>query len=289
MKLSELLLREKATLSFEVFPPKKDTDYQLVKEAVEEIAGLSPDFMSVTYGAGGGVSGYTASLAQSVQERGVTALAHLTCVSSSREEVRAQLKGLKEKGIENILALRGDLPQGLGIDDAKHYRYAAQLIEEIHEVGGFCVGGACYPEGHVDCPSQAEDLRHLKAKVDAGCDFLVTQMFFDNAALYSFLYRAERMGVRVPVIAGVMPVTNAKQIARICQLSGTTLPNRFRMIVDKFGASPAAMKQAGIAYATEQIVDLIANGVRGVHVYTMNKPDIAAQIAANLSEILGRV
>jgi methylenetetrahydrofolate reductase (NADPH) len=174
------------------------------------------------------------------------------------------------------------------MEDGCHYRYASQLIEEIHSFGGFSVGGACYPEGHVDCESQAEDLLNLKEKVSKGCDFLVTQMFFDNSTLYSFLYRAERKGIHVPVVAGVMPVTNAKQIARICQLSGTTLPNRFRMIVDKFGSNPAAMKQAGIAYATEQIVDLIANGVRGVHVYTMNKPDVAAQIAANLSEILGQ-
>jgi methylenetetrahydrofolate reductase (NADPH) len=287
VSILKLFDEERPTLSFEVFPPKKNTELDSVKVAVEEIANVRPDFISVTYGAGGGTSAYTAKLAEHVQKNGVTALAHLTCVSSSRDQIHAQLQQLKDHGIRNILALRGDLAEGQTMDDC-HYHYAAQLVEEIHEFGGFSVGAACYPEGHVDCQSQAEDLIHLKEKVLKGCDFLVTQMFFDNSTLYSFLYRAERMGIHVPVVAGVMPVTNAKQIARICQLSGTTLPNRFRMIVDKFGTNPAAMKQAGIAYATEQIVDLIANGVRGVHVYTMNKPDVAAQIASNLSEILGQ-
>ena len=288
MKLKDRFLGEKPTLSFEVFPPKRDTEYQSVQAAVDAIAALVPDFMSVTYGAGGGASAFTASLAENISRRGVAALAHLTCVSSSREEVRGQLETLRGRGVQNILALRGDLPEGRSLDDAKDYRYAAQLVEEIRDFGGFSIGAACYPEGHVDAPSQGEDLLRLKEKVDCGCDFLVTQMFFDNAALYSFLYRAQRSGIHVPVVAGVMPVTNAKQIARICALSGTTLPNRFRMIVDKFGSDPEAMRQAGIAYATEQIVDLIANGVRGVHVYTMNKPEIAAQISSNLSSILGR-
>ena len=288
MKLNQLFETGKTTLSFEVFPPKKTAQYTSVRAAVDEIARIKPDFMSVTYGAGGGTSSYTAQLAKSVQETGVAALAHLTCVSSTREEIRRQLEMLREHGVENILALRGDLPEEQALDTPRDYRYAAALVQEIQEFGGFSVGAACYPEGHVECCSQAEDLLHLKAKVDCGCDFLITQMFFDNSALYSFLFRAQRLGIFVPVVAGVMPVTNAGQIARICQLSGTTLPHRFRMIVDKFGGNPAAMKQAGIAYATEQIVDLVANGIRGIHVYTMNKPDVAAQIAANLSEILGR-
>jgi methylenetetrahydrofolate reductase (NADPH) len=288
MKLKDVFLREKPTLSFEVFPPKRDAEYQSVQTAVDAIAALVPDFMSVTYGAGGGTSALTVQLAENIGRRGVTSLAHLTCVSSNREEVRGQLALLRDRGIENVLALRGDLPEGRSLDDATDYRYAAQLVEEIRDFGGFSIGAACYPEGHVDAPSQGEDLVRLREKVERGCDFLITQMFFDNAALYSFLYRAERSGIHVPVVAGVMPVTNAKQIARICALSGTTLPNRFRMIVDKFGSDPEAMRQAGIAYATEQIVDLIANGVRGVHVYTMNKPEIAAQISANLSCILGR-
>ncbi len=288
MKLNDLFNQKCPTLSFEVFPPKKDTEYGSVQEAVTEIARLKPDFMSVAYGAGGGTSDYTAQLAGSVQQEGVAALAHLTCVSSSREQVGEQLELLRRQGVENILALRGDIPTGMTLTADRPYHYSAQLIRDIREFGGFSIGAACYPEGHVECASQSEDLIHLKEKVDEGCDFLVTQMFFDNSTLYSFLYRAQRLGIQVPVVAGVMPVTSAGQIARICQLSGTTLPQRFRMIVDKFGSNPAAMKQAGIAYATEQIVDLIANGMRGVHVYTMNKPDVAAQIAANLSEIMGR-
>ena len=194
---------------------------------------------------------------------------------------------LKARGIQNVLALRGDIPDGMDRSNAV-YQYAYQLIEEIHAAGDFCVGAACYPEGHVECDHQEEDILHLKRKVESGCDFLTTQMFFDNSVLYSFLYRILAKDIHVPVIAGVMPVTNGKQIKRICALSGTTLPARFRSILDRFGDNPAAMKQAGIAYATEQIIDLIANGVRGVHVYTMNKPDVAESILHNLSSILGR-
>jgi methylenetetrahydrofolate reductase (NADPH) len=288
MKITELLSRPRPTLSFEVFPPKKDGDYAPIRAAVEDIAALKPDFMSVTYGAGGGTSAYTGSIAAAVQGQGVAALAHLTCVSSTREDIQAQLAQLRALGIENLLALRGDLPAGASLDDPRPYQHASQLVRELSADRGFCVGGACYPEGHVESRSKAEDLDYLKEKVDCGCSFLVTQMFFDNSALYSFLYRMQAKGVYVPVVAGVMPVTNAGQIAKIINLSGATIPNRFRMILDKFGDDPAAMKQAGIAYATEQIVDLIANGVRGVHVYTMNKPDIAARISDNLSDILKR-
>lgn len=288
MNIAQLLSQPHPTLSFEVFPPKKGTDGLPILSAVEEIARLKPDFMSVTYGAGGGTSIHTGNIASAVQAQGVTALAHLTCVSSTREAVREQLSQLKALGIENILALRGDLPADALPEDPRPYHHASQLVREIAADGSICVGGACYPEGHVESRSQSEDLDHLKEKVECGCSFLVTQMFFDNSTLYSFLYRMQSRGITVPVIAGVMPVTNAGQIARIISLSGATLPNRFRMILDRFGDDPAAMKQAGIAYATEQIVDLIANGIRGVHVYTMNKPDIAQRISANLSDILKR-
>ena len=273
------------TLSFEAFPPKKDSDFDSVATAVEKIAQLKPDFMSVTYGAGGGTSTYTSQIAQIVQAQGVTALAHLTCVSSDRERIHHELDALKEAGIENILALRGDYPEGYDPAAPRDFRYAYELVQEIQAYGGFCIGGACYPEGHVECLSQAEDLRHLKEKVDCGVDFLTTQMFFDNNILYNFLYRAQAAGIRVPVIAGVMPVTNGKQIRRICRLSGTALPPRFAAIVDRFGEDPRAMRQAGIAYCTEQIIDLIANGVGHVHIYTMNQPEIAAKILDNLSEI----
>ena len=288
MKIAELLAAKPVTLSFEVFPPKTDAAFEPIQAAVHDIARLKPDFMSVTYGAGGGTSDFTVRLASELQDVcGVTALAHLTCVSSTKEHVGRVLGELKARGIQNVLALRGDIPDGMDRSNAV-YQYAYQLIEEIHAAGDFCVGAACYPEGHVECDHQEEDILHLKRKVESGCDFLTTQMFFDNSVLYSFLYRILAKDIHVPVIAGVMPVTFGKQIKRICALSGTTLPARFRSILDHFGDNPAAMKQAGIAYATEQIIDLIANGVRGVHVYTMNKPDVAESILHNLSSILGR-
>jgi methylenetetrahydrofolate reductase (NADPH) len=285
LKLSELFKQKKATLSFEVFPPKSWDAYNNVKTATEEIARLSPDFMSVTYGAGGGASATSASIAENILKNfGVTPLAHLTCVSSTKQAVREYLAELSKNGIENILALRGDIPnEGLTVQE---YRYASELILDIKAAGNFCIGGACYPEGHTESKNQKEDIRFLKEKVDMGCDFLTTQMFFDNNILYNFLYKIREAGINVPVVAGIMPVTNGKQIQRIVKLSGTYLPQRFKSIVDRFGDNPSAMKQAGIAYATDQIIDLVANGVENVHVYTMNKPDVAAQIQANLSEIL---
>lgn len=287
MKIRDLLAGNRPTLSFEVFPPKKEADSAPILAAVEEIAALRPAFMSVTYGASGGTSENTVKIASHIQKQGgVTALAHLTCVSSTKDKVEAVLSELQANGIENVLALRGDIPSPEQFPLPGHYQYACELIEEIKGRGDFCIGAACYPEGHVECAHKEEDIRHLKQKVESGCDFLTTQMFFDNSVLYSFLYRILAKNIDVPVIAGVMPVTNGRQIQRICQLSGTSLPARFRSIVDRFGENPAAMKQAGIAYATEQIIDLIANGVRGIHVYTMNKPDVAASIRANLSSIV---
>lgn len=285
MKISEIMKSKEMTLSFEVFPPKTWDAYESVKNTTEEIAKLNPDFMSVTYGAGGGTSKTSASITGNIMKKyGTTVLAHVTCVSSTREAVCSQLKELKEIGVENILALRGDIPrEGLTAQD---FRYASELIAQIKQMGDFCIGGACYPEGHVESPHQKEDILHLKEKVDMGCDFLTTQMFFDNNILYNFLYKIREAGITVPVVAGIMPVTNGKQIKRSCELSGTYLPQRFKTIVDRFGDNPSAMKQAGIAYATEQIIDLLANGVNNIHVYTMNKPDVAAKIQENLSEIL---
>ncbi len=287
MKLSELFAKKIPTLSFEVFPPKTSDTYDSVKTAVEQIANLHPDYMSVTYGAGGGTSEYTVAVAQEIMSRGVTPLAHLTCLSSTKERINEQLDILEQKGIENILALRGDRPKD-GTPVRDDYKYASQLIADIKAKGDFCVGGACYPESHVESASRTDDIKYLKEKVDCGCDFLTTQMFFDNNILYSFLYKIREAGITVPVVAGVMPVTNGKQIKRICELSGTYLPQRFKSIVDRFGDRPDAMKQAGVAYATEQIIDLFANGVNAVHVYSMNKPEVAAQIQANLSHIVLR-
>lgn len=286
MKLSELFAQKKPTLSFEVFPPKTSDTYESVKFATEHIAELAPDYMSVTYGAGGGTSQYTVSVAANLLKNyHVTPLAHLTCVSSSKESVLHTLAELKANGIENILALRGDRPKD-GNNEKSDYQYASQLVRDIRANGDFCIGGACYPEHHVESANAADDIRYLKEKVDTGCDFLTTQMFFDNNILYRFLYNIREASITVPVVAGIMPVTNGKQIKRICELSGTYLPQRFKSIVDRFGDNPAAMKQAGIAYATEQIIDLLANGVNAIHVYSMNKPEVAAQIQSNLSEII---
>ena len=292
MKISELLARDGLSLSFEVFPPKTDTAFESVKAATEEIADLHPAFVSVTYGAGGGTSRYTLEIAKTIKEaHGVPTLAHLTCVSSTRETVRARIEEIKRAGIENVMALRGDIPQELlGADRSGwDYHYATDLIRELKESGAdFCIGGACYPEVHPESTDQREDIKHLREKVEAGCEFLTTQMFFDNNLLYNFLYKIREAGITVPVVAGIMPITNALQVKRAIQLSGSHMPQRFKSLVDKFGSDPAAMMQAGIAYATDQIIDLFANNITNVHVYSMNKPQVARKIQANLSDILGK-
>ena len=291
MKLSELFSTPGLSLSFEVFPPKTDTAFQSVKTATEEIAKLRPAFMSVTYGAGGGTSRYTLEIAKNIKEHyQVPTLAHLTCVSSTKETVKTKIEEMKAAGIQNVMALRGDLTPELKNSDRSgwDFRYAIDLIHAIKESGAdFCIGAACYPEIHPESANQADDIRHLKEKVDAGCSFLTTQMFFDNNLLYNFLYKIREAGITVPVIPGVMPITNANQVERAIHLSGSFMPQRFKSLVDKFGHSPAAMKQAGIAYATDQIIDLFANGICNVHVYSMNKPDVAEKIQSNLSDILG--
>lgn len=285
MKIRDILAQEKPVLSFEVFPPKKESAYESVEKAAAEIAGLHPSFMSVTYGAGGGTSKYTVDIAAGLaRDYGVTSMAHLSCVSSTRADVSEMVKKLEEKGIENVLALRGDIPPDGHVEH--DYRYASELVRDLKAMGNFCIGGACYPEGHPESANKKEDILHLKEKVDAGCDFLTTQMFFDNNLFYNFLYRIREAGITVPIIAGIMPVTNASQMKRILSMSGTALPARFKMILDKFGDNPAAMRQAGIAYATEQIIDLVANNIHAIHIYSMNKPDVAAQIKNSVSEIL---
>ncbi len=292
MKIIDVLKSGKLSLSFEVFPPKTESSFESVKLAVEEIATLRPSFMSVTYGAGGGTSKYTLEIAKNIKAlHGVPTLAHLTCVSSTRATVKEKILAIREAGIENIMALRGDIPAELLDADRSNwdYKHATDLIEELKtENPDFCIGGACYPEIHPESANQKEDIRYLKEKVDAGCEFLTTQMFFDNNLLYNFLYKIREAGITVPIIPGIMPITNANQVARAIQLSGSFMPQRFKSLVDKFGSDPDAMKQAGIAYATDQIIDLYANGINGVHVYSMNKPDVAAKIQANLSDILGK-
>ncbi len=288
MKLIDIIKMDKPGLSFEVFPPKTWDKLESVIATTEKIAKLNPTYMSVTYGAGGGTSDYTVKIAKNLKDGcGVTPLAHLTCVSSTRERVHTQLDELKEAGIQNILALRGDLVPGMDMNNLD-YRYASQLVYDIKEYSGdsFCIGGACYPEGHPESVSLKDDIKHLKEKVDAGCEFLTTQMFFDNDILYNFMYRIREAGIDVPVVAGIMPLTNPNTIKRTMSISGNALPQKIIRLVDRFGENPEALKQAGIAYATEQIIDLYANGINAVHVYCMNKPDVAEKIKSNISEIL---
>ena len=287
MKLIDIINGSSPSLSFEVFPPKTDAAFDSVMDAVRSIAALHPSYMSVTYGAGGGTSKYTLEIAKQIkQDYGVPSLAHLTCVSSTKETVRSRINDIKNAGIQNIMALRGDLVSENSLQDYKH---AIELVREIKAVDAdFCVGGACYPEIHPESENQKEDIKFLKEKVDAGCDFLTTQMFFDNNLLYNFLYKIREAGITVPVIPGIMPITNANQLERAIKLSGSFMPQRFKCLVDKFGGDSAAMKQAGIAYATDQIIDLYANGITNVHVYSMNKPDIARKIQDNLCDIIGK-
>jgi methylenetetrahydrofolate reductase (NADPH) len=288
MKISDLLARGGITVSCELFPPKQFEKLAEVKDVVARTAALGPSFISCTYGATGGTSEYTIDIAKEINAHGVPALAHLTCVSSSKETVVRQIASLKKAGICNVMALRGDIPPGRENEDRSlwDYRYATELVRDLRGMGDFCIGGACYPEIHPESSDQKTDIRYLREKVDAGCDFLTTQMFFDNHLLYNFLYKIREAGITVPVVAGIMPITNARQVERAIKLSGSMMPQRFRAIVDRFGTDPAAMSQAGIAYATDQIIDLFANGINHVHVYSMNKPYVAQQISANLSAII---
>lgn len=292
MKISNLLKDSRLSISFEVFPPKTESGYESVKEATEHIASLYPSFMSVTYGAGGGTSKYTLDIAKNIKERyGVPSIAHLTCVSSTRQTVADRIKDIQNAGIQNVMALRGDIPQDRMNEDrsAWDYRHAVELVRELKSSSAdFCIGGACYPEIHPESVDRYEDIKFLKEKVDAGCDFLTTQMFFDNNILYSFLYKIREFGITVPVIPGIMPITSGRQVERAIKLSGSFMPERFKNLVDKFGRDDRAMMQAGVAYATDQIIDLYSNGISHVHVYSMNKPEIAEKIMANLSDILGK-
>ncbi len=286
MKINQILNEKNVTLSFEVFPPKVWDKLETTKSTVKEIAGLKPDFMSVTYGAAGTTSGFTTEIANTIKSSGVTPLSHLTCLTSTKDKIDNVVAEMKENGIENILALRGDIPKDFVFPDKQYFHYAYELIEQIKTNGDFCLGGACYPEIHPESRNQAEDIAHLKEKVDCGLDFLTSQMFFENDVFFDFLEKARAAQINVPIIAGIMPITNTNQIERTCSLSGCSLPKKFLSVADRFGDNPAEMKQAGIIFACEQIIDLIANGVNNIHIYTMNKPDIAKSIKDNLSVII---
>ena len=283
MKISDIIASKEITVSLEIFPPKQGTELEHSRKLVAEMATLSPDFISVTYGAAGTTARFTAELAEEVERCGIASLAHVTCVSTDEDTLDNYLASLKANGIENILALRGDMPDGR--EPKKVYAHASDLATAIKQKGDFCIGGACYPEGHPEASSVSADIDALKIKAESGCEFFTTQMFFYNDIMYSFLSKFQRKGINIPVIAGIMPITNARQLGRSVALSGTTVPRRFREIVERFGDKPTAMRQAGTAFATEQIIDLIANGVNNIHIYAMNKPDVAAEILSNISEI----
>lgn len=287
MQISSILGKENITLSFEVFPPKQNANYEQVEKAAFGVAELKPSYMSVTCGAGGSTGGNTLKIAKRIQDiYDITTIAHLTCVGATKESIRLALTDMKEAGVTNILALRGDKPKNFEGEPFIDYHYASELVNDIKEFGGFSIGGACYPEGHTDSLNKKDDIKNLKKKVDAGCDFLTTQMFFDNNIFYNFLFKVREAGIEVPVIPGIMPITRASQVESAVSLSGCNVPERFKSVVDRFGDNPDAMQQAGIAYATDQIIDLIANGINNIHVYSMNKPEVAKGILNNLSEII---
>ena len=285
MKIKDILAVGRTSVSFEIFPPRKDAPFEPVKEAVARLARQRPTFMSVTYGASGSAQANTVAIAAFVQACGVPALAHLTCLTATRGSLASEVAALRGAGIENVLCLRGDLPKDAPEPPPGCFTHAIDLVRALRP-STFCLGGACYPECHPDCAHMEDDISHLRDKVEAGLDFVTTQMFFDNNIFYRYLSKLRDHGITVPVIAGIMPVTNGKQIARICRLSGTYLPSRFKAIVDRYGDRPAAMLDAGVAYATEQIIDLFANGVNAVHIYTMNRPEVAERIMANLGNIV---
>lgn len=280
MFLKELLQQEKTNVSFEVFPPKKTDALPGVMVAVEELAAMHPDFISVTYGAGGGTSDYTVSIAKEIETRyQTTALAHLTCVASTKAEMTGILQHLRDSGIQNILAMRGDIPEdNTTFPNPLHYRYASDLIHEIVKFGGFGIAGACYPEGHVESESREADLEHLKYKVDCGCDALITQLFFDNRHFYEFRELCANKGIDVPILAGIMPIGSVAQIARMCSLSGATLPQELTQKLSQLDGDADAVARFGAEYAATQIRDLVKNGVAGIHLYTMNKPQLARTV-----------
>jgi methylenetetrahydrofolate reductase (NADPH) len=286
MKISEILKNNKVTVSFEIFPPKEWSKIENTKAVVREMSKAKPAFMSVTYGAAGTTSGFTTEIANEIKASGVTPLSHLTCLTSTKDKISSVINELKQNNIENILALRGDIPKDFVFPDEQHFHYAYELVNTIKEQGDFCIGGACYPEVHPESANKVEDIHHLKEKVDCGLDFITTQMFFDNDVFYNFRENCAIKGINIPIIAGIMPITNANQIKRSVELSGCKFPKKFEKIIERFGENPAAMKQAGIIYATEQIIDLMANGQNNIHIYTMNKPDVAEAIMKGLSEII---
>ena len=285
MKITDIIKINRPSLSFEVFPPKTSDKYESVSATVNEIAKLSPSYMSVTYGAGGGTNAYTAKIASEVSSLGVTCLAHLSCISSTKEQVDSQLTQLKNLNIKNILALRGDIPANLD-KTTLDFSYAYQLVDIIKKAGDFCIGGACYPEKHPESENVEKDIEYIKIKVDHGCEFLTTQMFFDNYVFYKFIENLRKHRIHVPIVAGIMPITSLSQIDKMITLSGTELPNKFLNMIDKYKDDPISLKNAGIEYASTQAREIYSNGFNAVHIYTMNKYDVAHTIQNDLKDII---
>ena len=282
------LFKKKTVFSFEVFPPKKESGVETIYKTLEELKQLNPDFISVTYGAGGvGVANATTvDLCSKIKnEYGIETIAHLTCLYNTKEDIDRILEELKEKGIDNILALRGDANPNF---ELKHYfRYASELTEYIMSKNmGFNVSGGCYPEVHQEAESMIADIKNLKKKIDAGADHLISQLFFDNNAFYDFIEKVRIAGIDVPIEAGIMPVTNKKQIERMVSMCGASIPAKLSKVLQRFGDNPEAMRDAGISYAIDQIIDLVANGVEGIHIYTMNDPYIAGKITKSVESII---
>ena len=285
MRITEKLMVKDQLVSFEVFPPKTDSAFDSIEWSVRELAAFNPDFMSVTYGAGGGTSQYTTKIASLIKNRlDTTALAHLTCASTPKDKIDSILNTLKENNIDNILAMRGDIPQAFEKPQGEYYNYASDLVSHIKEYGCFDIGGACYPECHPECDSLEKDIDNLKIKFDAGVDFFITQLFYDNEIFYDFLEKVRKKGIYAPVFAGIMPITNIKQIDRIITLSGTKIPENVSAFLEKYKDSPDDLQKAGLDYAITQINELLDNGVNGIHIYTMNKPYVAKTVLKGISK-----
>ena len=289
MKLDYLFEeKKKQVVSFEIFPPKHGASLQNIDETLEILSSLKPDFISITFGAGGSaVNNRTIELAKKIKEvYRIEPVVHLTCLNYTKAEILSMLNELKDAGIYNLLALRGD--RNPDIEPKKEFMYANDLIRFVKEQGeDFHICAACYPETHQEAPGRAADLRHLKEKVDSGATHLISQLFFDNNAYYRFLEDAEIAGINVPIEAGIMPVTNKAQIERMVNLCGATLPEKYRRIMERFEDNKEALFDAGMAYAINQIVYLLTNGVDGIHLYTMNNPAVARRICDGIKNLVG--
>lgn len=285
MKVESIFKEKRPVISFEIFPPKRDTELQNIDGTLEILSRLHPDFISVTFGAGGSATNNkTIALAKKIKEYGITPVVHLTCLNYDTGEIDELLEDLKKNGIENILALRGD--RNPNIAPKKEFLYAADLVRYIKTKGDFDVCGACYPEGHTEAGSMVADIHHLKEKVDAGASHLISQLFFDNDMFYSFLEKTKLAGIEVPIEAGIMPVINKAQIERMVTLCGASLPEKFRRIMDKYENDKEALFDAGLAYAVNQIVDLLAHDVDGIHIYTMNNTRVAERICKGIENLV---